>query len=483
MEGQDPVIQDGRDAPLKIAVVGAGISGMSAAWLLNQAHQVTLYEAEPRLGGHSHTVDAVHPGRTASALPVDMGFIVYNEITYPNLTALFAHLEVPTKVSNMGFAVSLDDGRMEYGGDNLVTLFSQARNLFRPRFWAMLRDLVRFYREAPGHACALDAEGASLGDYLNAQGYGRAFQDDHILPQAAAIWSASTRDIQDYPAAAFIRFFENHGLLKIVNRPIWRTVDGGSRAYVERLTAPLKGRIRTGAPVVRIARTRAGVEVRDAAGGVELFDQVVVATHADQGLALLDQPSPRERAVLGAFGYSRNLAVLHTDPALMPRRRATWSAWNYIGRGEGSDQALCVSYWMNRLQDLPRETPLFVTLNPVAEPDPKTVIHTETYMHPRFDAAALRAQEQLWSLQGEGGVWWCGAHFGSGFHEDGLQAGLAVAEQLGGVRRPWRVTGESDRIHLGPPPPRPTRAPLGEPPHDHAARPDPVELSALGDAA
>jgi len=431
---------------MKIAVVGAGISGMSAAWLLNQAHDVTLYEAEARLGGHSQTVEAP---AARGVIPVDMGFIVYNEVNYPNLTALFSHLNVPTKDSNMGFAVSLDDGRVEYGGDNLLTLFSQVRNLVSPRFWAMLRDLLRFYREAPGHACALDAEGASLGDYLKAQGYGRAFQDDHLIPQAAAIWSASARDIRDYPAAAFIRFCENHGLLKILDRPVWRTVDGGSRAYVERLTASLAGRIRQGAPVTNVSRTGGGVLVRDASGAVETYDQVVMATHADQALGLLEAPTARERGVLGAFGYTRNIAVLHSDAALMPRRRGAWSAWNYIGRSDqAGDPHLCVTYWMNRLQDLPRETPLFVTLNPVIEPDPSKIIRTEIYEHPRFDAAAMRAQNELWSLQGEGGLWWCGAYFGSGFHEDGLQAGLAVAEQLGGVRRPWTVSGESDRIRL-----------------------------------
>jgi predicted NAD/FAD-binding protein len=433
---------------MKIAVVGAGISGMSAAWLLNKSHDITLYEAQPRLGGHSQTVDA--PAARGD-IPVDMGFIVYNELNYPNLTALFSHLNVPTKDSNMGFAVSLDDGRVEYGGDNLLTLFSQFRNLVSPRFWAMLRDLLRFYREAPGHACALDAEGASLGDYLKAQGYGRAFQDDHLIPQAAAIWSASAQDIRDYPAAAFIRFCENHGLLKILDRPVWRTVDGGSRAYVQRLTASLAGRIRQGAPVVGVARTGDGVLVRDASGALERYDQVVMATHADQGLGLLDAPTARERRVLGAFGYTRNIAVLHSDAALMPRRRGAWSAWNYIGRGDrAGDQHLCVTYWMNRLQDLPRETPLFVTLNPVIEPDPAKIIRTETYEHPRFDADALRAQNELWSLQGEDGLWWCGAYFGSGFHEDGLQAGLAVAEELGGLRRPWTVAGESDRIRLTP---------------------------------
>jgi predicted NAD/FAD-binding protein len=432
----------------KIAVVGSGVSGLSAAWLLASRHDVTLYEAQERAGGHSHTVVAP----TADGpLPVDMGFIVYNELNYPNLTALFAHLGVATKASNMGFAVSLEDGGVEYGGDNLLTLFSQWRNLLRPRFWSMLKDLVRFYREAPAHACALDADGATLGDYLAAQGYGRPFQDDHIIPQAAAIWSASAGDIRNYPAAAFIRFCDNHGLLRIVDRPIWRTVDGGSRSYVRRLTEALGPALRLNAAVTRIARTPSGVLEHDATGEVERFDSVVVATHADQGLALLADPTPREQQLLGAFSYTTNRAILHSDPRLMPRRRRVWSAWNYIGearRATGADPALCVTYWMNRLQDLPRSTPLFVTLNPVVEPDPRLVIRTETFQHPRFDVAAMRAQTELWSLQGTGGVWWCGAYFGSGFHEDGLQSGLAVAEALGGVRRPWQVDGESSRIHL-----------------------------------
>jgi predicted NAD/FAD-binding protein len=426
---------------LDIGVVGSGISGLSAAWLLSKRHRVTLYEALPRLGGHSHTVEA--PGRHGP-MAVDMGFIVYNEPNYPNLTALFKHLDVPTKPSNMGFAVSLDDGRIEYGGDNLATLFGQWRNLLSPRFWSMLADLFRFYREAPQHACALHGGMVTLGDYLDAQGYGPAFQDDHLLPQAAAIWSASVGDIRAFPATAFIRFCENHGLLKIVGRPLWRTVDGGSREYVSRLAADLTGGVRLSTPVAGIRRTPQGVLVRDAVGAMRRHDHVVIATHADEGLALLDDPSPRERALLSAFRYSRNRAVLHADRALMPIRPQTWSAWNYVGEAGGG--GLCVTYWMNRLQSLPSDSPLFVTLNPHREPDPAKVIRTETYFHPLFDAAALRAQEALWSLQGEGATWWCGAYFGSGFHEDGLQAGLAVAEAFGGVRRPWTVAGESSRI-------------------------------------
>jgi len=436
-----------RIAPLKIAVIGSGISGMSAAWLLSEDHDVTLFEADRRLGGHSHTVEAPSP---RGPIAVDMGFIVYNEANYPNLVALFAHLGVVTKTSDMSFGVSLDQGRLEYGGNDLTTLFAQWRNLVRPRFWSMLSDILRFHRQARAHACALDAKMTSLGDYLDAQGYGRAFQDDHLLPQAAAIWSTSTRDIRDYPAAAFIRFCENHGLLNVLDRPLWRTVEGGSRAYVDKLTVACRPKARLGTPVTGIARTPAGVLVRRADGALERFDHVVVATHADQGLAMLEAPTARERALLGAFAYSRNVAALHTDERLMPRRRKTWSAWNYVGAiGEGGDQMLCVTYWMNKLQALPSDTPLFVTLNAARAPDPACVIRQEVYEHPLFDAGAMRAQKHLWSLQGEGGVWWCGSYFGAGFHEDGLQAGLAVAEALGGRRRPWMVKNESGRIHLG----------------------------------
>lgn len=432
---------------LRIAVVGAGISGLSATWLLSKRHDVTLYEARPRLGGHSHTVDVDAPG---GSLAVDTGFIVYNEKSYPNLVALFNHLGVPTKASNMGFAVSLDGGRVEYGGDSLAALFSQPRNLVSPRFWSMLRDLIRFYREAPQHAGVLDADMTSLGDYLDLEGYGKAFQNDHLLPQAAAIWSASPAEIRAYPAAAFIRFCENHGLLKITGRPVWRTVEGGSRSYVERLTQAFSAGVRMGEPVQSVRRDAAGVLVRTARGA-ERFDQVVMATHADEAMAVLEDALPREREVLGSFAYAKNFAVLHSDVSLMPKRRKTWSAWNYIGRTDpGGEQRLCVTYWMNRLQDLPRETPLFVTLNPIQPPEPERVIREEVYHHPLFDGAAMRAQKALWSLQGEGGVWWCGSYFGSGFHEDGLQAGLAVAEELGGLKRPWSVANESGRIVRGP---------------------------------
>jgi predicted NAD/FAD-binding protein len=433
--------------PLKIAVVGTGISGMSAAWLLSERHEVTVYERAPRLGGHSNTVDAADPD---GPVAVDTGFIVYNETTYPNLTALFKYLEVPTKASDMSFAVSLDQGRVEYSARDLRAFLARPRNLFSPRFWSMLTDLWRFYRRAPMDIRPTDGEAQlmTLGDYLDAGGYGEAFQRDHLLPQAAAIWSASPDTIRDYPACAFVRFFENHGLLKFVSRPQWRTVEGGSRAYVDKLTARYAERVRSGCGVKSVRRTAEGVLVQDAHGRVDRFDRVVIATHADTALKLLQDPTTEEQRLLGAFRYSRNLAVLHTDRSLMPRRRAMWASWNYVGQSTGSD-VCSVTYWMNLLQGLKTSEPLFVTLNPARPPAPDRVLHTEIYDHPMFDAAAVLAQRQLWSLQGVRDTWFCGAHFGAGFHEDGLQSGLAVAEQLGGVRRPWTVADESGRIFLG----------------------------------
>ncbi len=433
----------------RIAVIGSGIAGMSAAWLLSQRHEVTVFEADERLGGHSHTVQVPS---ALGAVSVDLGFMVYNEANYPNLVALFEHLGVRTRATEMTFSVSLDDGRLEYAPNTPWSLFAQPSNLVSGRFWAMLADILRFYRHAPDHACALDGRLTTLGEYLGAHRYGCAFQDDHLLPQAAAIWSSPMGAIRDFPAEAFIRFCENHGLLKVFGRPVWRTVEGGSAAYVSRLTAAYADRVQLNCAARSLTRAADGVAVQDARGRTRRFDHVVAACHADQALALLADPSPREAALLGAFRYTRNQAVLHTDEALMPKRRAAWSGWNYVGRrppgGEG-DRELCVTYWLNRLQGVRTDEPLFLTLNPLQPPRAGRLIRSEVYHHPLFDAAAIQAQKSLWSLQGARRTWFCGAYFGAGFHEDGLQAGLAVAEALGGVRRPWRVDGESARIHLG----------------------------------
>jgi hypothetical protein len=439
-----------RQYRLNIAVIGSGISGLSAAWLLNQSHNVTLYEQANRIGGHSNTVSAVVAGQ---AIPVDMGFIVYNQKTYPNLTALFDHLKVSTQVSDMSFSVSLDQGRLEYSGAGFAGLFAQPVNLVRPRFWSMLSDLVRFYRQAPRDLARLADERISLGAYLAAERYRSAFRDDHLLPMAGAIWSASPAKMLDFPAAALIRFYDNHGLLQLRDRPVWRTVSGGSRAYVERLSRSLSNKIRVNAAVHSIERGAPyGILVTDANGYAEIYDHVVMATNASQALGMLSDASAAERELLGAFRYSRNLAVLHSDESFMPRRRAAWASWNYVGRRDAAAESVCVTYWMNRLQGISSDKPLFVTLNPPQMPQSRSILHTELYEHPVFDAKAMTAQRALWSLQGNRNTWFCGAYFGAGFHEDGLQAGLAVAEQLGGVRRPWRVPEESGRIALGPVP-------------------------------
>lgn len=433
------------DARLNIAVVGTGISGLSAAWLLSQRHEVTVYERSDRIGGHSNTILASVGGRS---IPVDTGFIVFNRKTYPNLTALFELLQVPTQPSEMSFGVSLDRGALEYSGGGLTGLFGQARNLFRPRFWSMLSDLVRFYRETPNDHSLINDPSVSLGNYLARGGYGVAFCNDHLLPMASAIWSAVPAEMLSYPASAFIRFHHNHGLLQLRDRPAWETVAGGSRVYVERLSSALAGRIELDTAVRGIRRTEDGVIVADSKGRSKRYDHVVLATHADQALDTLSDPSNGERDLLGSFRYSRNLAVLHTDDSFMPKRRSVWSSWNYIGSRNTVKDGVCVTYWMNRLQKIRSQKPLFVTLNPPRPPRAGTLLHSEIYHHPIFDAKAMAAQGKLWLLQGKRRTWFCGAYFGSGFHEDGLQAGLAVAEQLGEMRRPWCVPNESGRIVL-----------------------------------
>jgi uncharacterized protein len=425
---------------LRIAVVGSGIAALSSAWLLSKRHHVTIYERDDRLGGHSNTVDVrTLTGETA----VDTGFIVFNDATYPNLIALFAHLGLETRATDMSFAVSLDQGRYEYAAP---ALFAQRRNIFRPRFWSMLKEILRFYRSAPAGMAALGDSDLTLGQYLKREGFSEAFRDDHLLPMAAAIWSSPAHTLMDYPAESFLRFCGNHGLLKLVGRPLWRTVVGGSRVYVEELARQIGEGVRLRRGVDQVRRIDGGVVVQDSTGAEERFDHVVIGAHADQALAMLAEPTARERELLGAFKYSRNLTILHTDAGLMPRRRRAWASWNYIG----ADDGLCVTYWMNKLQGLPGQD-LFVTLNPPRPPAAGTLLRSELYEHPIFDPAAIKAQKELWSLQGQGGVWFCGAHFGAGFHEDGLQSGLAVAEQLGGVRRPWTVENESGRIHLSSP--------------------------------
>jgi len=427
---------------LNIAVVGSGISGLSAAWLLSKSHNVTLFEKDDRPGGHSNTVVA---GNT----PVDTGFIVYNTRCYPNLCALFDHLDVQTRATEMSFAASMDQGGLEYGGSDLAALFAQKRNIVRPRFLKMVRDILRFYREAPAALDDGTAEHVSLGDYLRDNRYSKAFINDHLLPMGAAIWSTPVDTMMAYPLAAFVRFCQNHGLLQIKDRPQWRTVVGGSREYVKRMTAGVSGGVILDRAITKVGRNPfGGAYIEDRYGKRDEFDHVVLACHGDQALSLQETPNPRVEELLSAFKYERNLAILHNDQSLMPKNPKVWSSWNYLAEDHDGEQKVCVTYWMNRLQHLDENTPLFVTLNPPRQPKEGSVIRSFLYDHPLFDAGAMAAQKDLWSIQGVDNIWYCGSYFGYGFHEDGIQSGLAVAEALGGVRRPWTVKDESGRIHV-----------------------------------
>ena len=444
-----PPHQEPSSVRRRLAVVGSGVSGLSAAWLLSQHHDVTLYEAGDRVGGHACTVEAPDFDQRGSCMTaVDIGFIVYNEPNYPNFTALLDHLGVAAKPAHMSFAVSMDAGGFEYSSHGLKGLFAQKRNLANPEFWRMLADLKRFHREAEADLPELDRSLISLGDYLDRKGYGQSFRDLHLLPQAAAIWSSSSRQMADYPAAAFVRFYRNHRLLEVDLKPNWKTVDGGSRSYVDALTRAFRGEVLLNHSVDLIERTPGRATIF-ANGERRSYDGVVLACHSDQALAMLEYPSPEEQRLLGAIRYSKNRVVLHRDTALMPQRKNAWAAWNYVGEqpAPGDAGQPSVTYWMNLLQGLPGDN-LFVTLNPEREPDPATVLVDREFDHPIFNAAALAAQSDLWSLQGVNDTWFAGAWFGSGFHEDGLQAGLAVAEAIGGVRRPWTVENESGRIPL-----------------------------------
>ena len=415
----------------RIAVVGSGISGLAAAWLLKDSYQVSLIEAGSYFGGHSNTVDVTLNGMTHA---VDTGFLVHNDLTYPNLIALFKHLNVDVHASDMSFGVSIEEPDIEWAGTDLSTVFAQRRNLIRPAFLAMLRDILRFNKNAQRYLTETHSNPISLAQLLDRERFGQTMRDWYLLPMAAAIWSAPVKDILGFPAAHFLTFCLNHRLLQIQERPQWKTVVGGSRCYVQKLVEQLSD-VRLNAPVRRIERLPDSVAVHTARD-VENFDAVVLACHAPTSLALLDA-APQEREVLQAFRYQENRAVLHTDIRLLPRRKKVWSAWNYISRGGASqEQPVAVSYLLNQLQALPFTQPVIVTLNPHIEPLPDLVVKELTYEHPILGAAAAQAQTRLPSIQGLDRVWFCGAWAGYGFHEDGLKSALRVVRDFG-VEIPW----------------------------------------------
>ena len=419
---------------MRIAVIGAGISGNTAAYLLSGLGEVTVFEAAARPGGHSNTVSVETP---AGPVPVDTGFIVYNTKNYPNLIALFDRLGVATQPSDMSFAVSLDDGRVEYGTSTLSQLYTQKTNAFSPGFQAMVWDILRFFRLASKQLPDLPSS-LTLGEWLKRERFGRRFSDDHLLPMAAAIWSSPQREILDFPVKSFLTFYRNHGLLTVDDRPDWRTVTGGSREYVAKLTRHLGDRLRLSSPARRVRRDGNQVIVVSEGDRAELFDHVVFACHGDEALALIADPDREEREILSCFRFQPNEAVLHSDEALMPRRRAAWSSWNYIGKSGAAlmSRSVAVTYWMNKLQDLDPAHPIFVTLNPLEAPKAELVHGRFHYDHPIFDRAALDAQARMPEIQGRRGLWFCGAYLGYGFHEDGVRSAMNVARGLGAFI-PW----------------------------------------------
>lgn len=411
---------------MKIAIIGSGVSGLAAALALKDRHAVTLFEKDSRLGGHANTVTVQC---SDGPVAVDTGFIVYNEENYPNLVGLLDSLGVETRLTDMSFACA--GGGVEWSSNFPRGVFAQKRNLVNPSFLWMLNDIRRFNDLARNDLLKADLKDLSLGAYLKLRGFAEGFRDRYLLPMGAAIWSTTEGRIGDFPAESFLRFLQNHGLLQFTP-PMWKTVAGGSRVYVEKIAALLGDRVRINSPVTSVRRVAGGVLV-EAGQGPELFDQVILACHSDQSLKLLDA-DPEERAFLGAVRYSANKAVLHRDPALMPGRRQAWGSWNYIGDKQSSSTPY-VTYWMNNLQMLTTADPLFVTLNgPPADPD--LVIAEFDYDHPQFDTPALAAQRRIGRIQGRGGVWYAGAWLGYGFHEDGITSGLKVALELGG-QVPW----------------------------------------------
>ena len=412
---------------MKIAIIGSGIAGLTSAYLLNRNHAITVFEASDWIGGHTHTVDVQVNGQQYA---VDTGFIVFNDWTYPNFICLLSQLGVGFKATEMSFSVSDPISGVEYNGHNLNSLFAQRRNLLSPKFWGMVRDILRFNREALNDLNQQRiASDMTLGDYLKANGYSERFIQHYIVPLGAAIWSMSLNDMLGFPLQFFVRFFKNHGLLSVSDRPQWCVIEGGSSSYVAPLTESFKQHIRLNCAVTRVERDGDGVTVHSAAGS-ERFDKVVFACHSDQALALLAAPTPTEQAILGALPYADNDVVLHTDTRLLPKRPLAWASWNYR-LGGPVDQPAAVTYDMNILQGIQSDTTFCVSLNQTAAIDPCKILARYTYAHPQYSLAGMAAQARWEELLGANHSYFCGAYWANGFHEDGVVSALRVAREFG----------------------------------------------------
>lgn len=425
----------------KIAIVGTGISGLGAAWLLHPRHEITVYEKAARIGGHSRTLTVDYDGRP---IAVDTGFIVFNKLNYPNLTGLFAHLGVPVHKSNMTFSASIKDGWLEWGAQDLDTIFGQRRNLLRPRFALLIRDVMKFNSGA--EAAVAHHPHFTLKQLLDHMGLGDWFRRFYLLPMAGAIWSCPLKEMLAFPARTLVQFFLNHHLMSVRGQPQWYTVTGGAQEYVRRLSAPFAHRIRTSCGAQAIIREGGKVTIRDTQGDTQIYDDVVMACHGDETLSLLKDASPDERAALLPFRYQKNIAVLHRDESVMPKRKRCWASWVYTSNGHVADPGITVSYWMNRLQNIDPRCPLFVSLNPSRDIPEHLVFDQHEFDHPLFDTAAIAAQPKVQALQGVRRTWFCGAHLRHGFHEDGLSSAVTVARLMGSVI-PWEAAERNDTGH------------------------------------
>ena len=427
---------------MKIAVIGAGISGLGAALALKDQHDVRVFERDGRVGGHAHTVDVEYPDGQQW---VDTGFIVYNYRNYPNLTSLFDHLDVPTRWSDMSFGFSLNQGACEYACDDLSTIFAQKWRVMDPRFLRTFYDIIRFTKIAAKDLDAGKLDGLSLSSWLDARGFSQWFRERFLLPMGGAIWSTSLSDMLEFPAESFVRFFVNHDLMTgMDSAQKWRTVDGGSREYVSRLVAALGPRVMVNHGVAAVDQSGVRPVVTFEDGSQDSFDQVIMATHAPVTHGLLQGLDADQQDILGRFQTSSNRVLLHSDPTLMPKRRKVWSSWNFLSNGMAADseRPAQVSYWMNRLQGIPQDREIFISLNPDTEPDEKLIHGEYSYDHPLYDAASFQGQKDIDLIQGRRGIWYAGAWLGWGFHEDGLTSGLRAAEALG-ARPDWvKRTGQ-----------------------------------------